>query len=43
MQAQYTEASEALIEAQRQFLDIGDAHGAAQCSEVLNDILHSQA
>jgi hypothetical protein len=43
MQAKYTEASEALTEAKRQFLNIGDAQGAAHCSEILNDILHNNA
>ena len=42
MQAKYTEASEALTEAKRQFFDIGSALGAAQCLKSLGNILHRQ-
>jgi nucleoside recognition membrane protein YjiH len=43
MQAKYTEASDTLTEARRQFLEIGDVFGAAQCSQSLGDILCMQA
>jgi hypothetical protein len=42
MQNKYTEASNTLKEAQKQFLEIGDVLGAAQCSQSLGNILHIQ-
>ena len=42
MQNRYTEASDALREAQRQFLEIGDVLGAAQCLRSLGNILRMQ-
>ena len=42
MQGKYTEASEALTEAQEQFIKIVDPLGAAQCSQSLGNILHMQ-
>jgi hypothetical protein len=41
-QSKYTEASEALTEAQNQFIKIGDLFGAAQCLQRLGSILHMQ-
>jgi tetratricopeptide (TPR) repeat protein len=41
-QDKYTEASETLTEAQRQFLEIGHILDAAQCSRSLGDILRMQ-
>jgi len=41
-QDKYTKASETLMEARRQFLEIGDVFGAAQCSKSLGDILRMQ-
>ena len=43
MQAKYTEASDTLQEARRQFLEIGDVLGAAQCLHSFGDILRMQA
>jgi tetratricopeptide (TPR) repeat protein len=43
MQAKYTEASDTLQEARRQFLEIGDVLGAARCFRGLGDILRMQA
>ncbi|KIM83176.1 hypothetical protein PILCRDRAFT_7145 [Piloderma croceum F 1598] len=42
-QSRYTDASKTLTEARRQFLEIGDVLGAAQCSESLGNILCMQA
>ena len=42
MQSKYIEASETLTEARRQFLEIGDVFGAAQCLQSLSDILRMQ-
>ena len=42
MQYKYTEASEALTKAQKQFLDIGNALGVAQHLQSLRDILYMQ-
>jgi len=42
-QAKYTEASDTLTGARRQFLEIGDVLGVAQCSQTLGDILRMQA
>ena len=39
LQAKNSEASETLIEAQREFLEIGDVFGATQCSRSLGNIL----
>jgi tetratricopeptide (TPR) repeat protein len=43
IQAKYTEASEALKEARRQFFNIGDVVGAAYCSNILGEVLRMQA
>ena len=43
MQSKYTEASETLTEAQRQFFEIGSVLGVAQCSQHLGDILLMQS
>ena len=42
MPGKYTEASEALTEAQVQFIKIRDPHCAAQCSQSSGNILHMQ-
>ena len=43
MEGQYTDASETLIAAQRQLLDIGDPHGVALCSVYLGNISYQLA
>ena len=42
MQDKYTEASDTLREARRQFLEIGDVLGAAQCLQSLGNIFCMQ-
>jgi tetratricopeptide (TPR) repeat protein len=42
-QAKYPEAREMLLEAQKQFNEIGNQHGAAQCLQSLGNILRVQA
>jgi tetratricopeptide (TPR) repeat protein len=41
-QSKYTEASETLAEARRQFLEVGDILGAARCSQSFGHILYMQ-
>jgi hypothetical protein len=43
MQDKYTKTSETLTEAQKQFLEIGNVFGVAQCSQSLGGVLCLQS